>query len=72
MEKKTVKPQTPKLVIVKPLKKQLTAAVHKVLNDHKLELTNKVQKLLKKTVKIIVKKTAKKARKLNRELSDAS
>ena len=72
MEKKTVKPQTPKLVIVKPLKKQLTVAVHKVLNDHKLELTNKVQKLLKKTVKIIVKKTAKKARKLNRELSDAS
>lgn len=68
METKTtkieaVKPRVSRSRIVKPLKEQLSMAVHKVLSDSELDLTNKVEKRLKKTVSLLVKKTAKQVNK---------
>lgn len=42
---------------VKPLKEKLMDAVNKVLLDNKAELTNKIDKVVRKSVKKIVKKT---------------
>jgi hypothetical protein len=57
MEKKTVKPVSVKIVLAKPLKLKLIAAVHKVLNDNEAELTDEIKKVVKKSVKRIAKKT---------------
>jgi len=51
-ETKTVKPN-----VVKSLKSKLIVAVHKVLKDNKVELTDKIQKVVNKSIKKIVKKT---------------
>lgn len=59
----TVKPRASRSRIVKPLKEQLSMAVHKVLSDSELDLTDKVEKRLKKTVSLLVKKTAKQVEK---------
>lgn len=59
----TVKPRASRSRIVKPLKEQLSMAVHKVLSDSELDLTDKVEKRLKKTVSLLVKKTAKQVKK---------
>ena len=69
MIKKVVKKVTVKPSIAKPLREKLVLAVHKVLKDNKSELTDKIQKVVNKSIKKIVKKTdkqIKKALKLNR------
>ncbi len=42
---------------VKPLQQKLLEAVNNVLKDNKSDLTNKIEKVVKKSVKRIVKKT---------------
>jgi hypothetical protein len=51
-----MKSQTKKIE-VKPLKEKLMDAVNKVLQDNKAELTNKIDKVVRKSVKKIAKKT---------------
>lgn len=46
-----------KPIITKPLKTKLIAAVHKVLINNQSELTDKIQKVVNKSIKRIVKKT---------------
>lgn len=58
MTKQPIKP-----VLPKPLKEKLIAAVHKVLKDNKAELTEKMQKVVNKFSKKIVKKTDKQIKK---------
>jgi hypothetical protein len=57
MKNKEVKPLLVKPSNIKSLKDKLIAAVHKVLNENKAELTFKIEKLVKKSIKRIVKKT---------------
>jgi hypothetical protein len=52
-----------KSIITKPLKVKLIAAVHKVLKDNKSALTDKIQKVVNKSIKKIVKKTDKQIKK---------
>jgi predicted transcriptional regulator len=63
MKKKETTPITRKPAVVKSLKFKLIAAVHKVLKDNKSELTDKIQKVVDKSIKRIVKKTDKKIKK---------
>lgn len=44
----------------KALKGKLLAAVNKVLKENKADLTNKIERAVKKSIKQIVKKTGKK------------
>ncbi len=48
---------------IKPLKEKLLEAVNKVLTDNKSNLTNKIEKLVKKSIKRIVKKSDKQIKK---------
>ena len=48
-----------KTVPAKPLKDKLIAAVHKVLIENKSVLTDKIQKVINKSIKKITKKTGK-------------
>lgn len=43
----------------KTLKEKLTAAVNKILQDNKSELTNKIEKVVNRSIKKIVRKTDK-------------
>lgn len=45
---------------IKSLKGKLLVAIKKVLKDNKSDLTNKIEKIVKKSIKNIVKKTGKK------------
>lgn len=63
MKKKETIPTTVKPLVTKSLKSKLIAAVHKVLQDNKAELTDKIQKVVNKSIKKIVKKTDKKIKK---------
>lgn len=56
---KRIKPST-----AKSLKSKLITAVHKVLRNNKSELTDKIQKVVNKSIKKIVKKTDKKIKKV--------
>lgn len=46
-------------IATKPLKEKLLVAVNRVLKTNKLDVTNKVEKVVKKSIKRIVKKTDK-------------
>ena len=48
---------------IKPLKEKLLIAVNKVLKDNNSELTNKIENVVKKSIKRIVKKTDKQNKK---------
>jgi hypothetical protein len=63
MVKKVVKTAMVKPSIEKPLREKLMLAVHKVLKDNKSELTDKIQKVVNKSIKKIVKKTDKQIKK---------
>jgi uncharacterized protein (DUF1810 family) len=63
MEKKFLKSATVKPSVVKTLKEKMIVAVHKVLKDNKAELTDKIQKVVNKSIKKIVKKTDKQIKK---------
>jgi flagellar biosynthesis/type III secretory pathway protein FliH len=63
MEKKFLKSETVKPSVVKTLTEKMIAAVHKVLKDNKAELTDKIQKVVNKSIKKIVKKTDKQIKK---------
>ena len=52
-----------KPLISKSLKVKLIAAVNKVLKDNKSELTDKIQKVIDKSIKKIVKRTDKQIKK---------
>jgi L-lactate utilization protein LutC len=45
---------------IKSLKEKLLVAIKKVLKDNKSDLTNKIEKVVKKSIKNIVKKSGKK------------
>jgi len=59
MVNKAVKPVKVKPSIVRSLKEKLMTAVHKILKDNKSEMTNKIQKVVNKSIKKIVKKANK-------------
>ncbi|KOY84459.1 hypothetical protein AD998_20920 [bacterium 336/3] len=63
MEKKFLKSATVKPSVVKTLKEKMIVVVHKVLKDNKAELTDKIQKVVNKSIKKIVKKTDKQIKK---------
>ena len=50
-----------------PLKEKLIGAVNRVLKTNKLELTNKIEKVVKKSVKGIVKKTDKQIKAVSKQ-----
>lgn len=60
---KKIEPKTVKPNVVKSLKSKLIGAVHKALKDNKVELTDKIQKVVNKSIKKIVKKTDEKLKK---------
>jgi len=49
---------------IEPLKEKLLKAVNRVLEDNKYDLTNKIEKVVKKSIKRIVKKTDKQINKV--------
>ncbi len=63
MKKNEAAPTRVKPSVSKSLKSKLIAAVHKVLKDNKAELTDKIQNVVNKSIKRIVKKTDKKIKK---------
>jgi len=73
MDKKVVKPaevksRAPRPRIAKQLKVKLTTAIHSVIDEHTSHLTNKVEKRIKKSVKLIAKKVDKQMKKINKQL----
>ena len=50
---KAVKEVVVKSIVTKPLKEKLIAAVHKVLQENKSELTKNIQKVVKRSIKKI-------------------
>lgn len=63
MVKKILKQAVVKPPLVRSLKKELIAAVHKVLKDNKTELTEKIEKTVSKGIQKIVRKTDEQIRK---------
>ncbi len=63
MKKKEISPKKVKPSVAKSLTSKLIAAVHKVLKANKAELTNKIEKVVNKSIKKIVKNTDKKIKK---------
>ncbi|MEG0761134.1 hypothetical protein SAMN05421796_10360 [Chryseobacterium piscicola] len=63
MEKKTLKQEK----VIKPLKDKLLAAVNRVLTNNKSELTNKMEKIVKKSLKPISRKAKKQREKVNKK-----
>jgi ElaB/YqjD/DUF883 family membrane-anchored ribosome-binding protein len=54
---------------IKTLKEKLLEAVNKVLIDNKANLTNKIEKVVKKSIKRIVKKTNKQIKKTPKKIN---
>ena len=52
---------------IKSLKEKLLVAIKKVLKNNKSDLTNKIEKIVKKSIKNIVKKTGKKKKVLHKK-----
>lgn len=63
MEKKILKQEK----VIKPLKDKLLAAVNRVLSNNKSELTNKMEKIVKKSLKPISRKAKKQREKVNKK-----
>ncbi len=63
MEKKILKQEK----VIKPLKDKLLAAVNRVLTNNKSELTNKMEKIVKKSLKPISRKAKKQREKVNKK-----
>jgi hypothetical protein len=66
MEKSRLKSPTTNPSLAKPLKEKLFSAVHKVLKDNKAEMTDKIQKIINKSIEKIVKRTDKQIKKVLR------
>ncbi|WP_028121392.1 hypothetical protein [Epilithonimonas tenax] len=63
MEKKILKQEK----VIKPLKDKLLAAVNRVLTNNRSELTNKMEKIVKKSLKPISRKAKKQREKVNKK-----
>lgn len=62
MEKKTVKKEK----VIKPLKDKLLAAVNRVLSNNNSELTNKMEKIVRKSLRPISRKAKKQIKRANK------
>jgi hypothetical protein len=62
MEKKTVK----QAKVIKPLKDKLLAAVNRVLSNNNSELTSKMEKIVRKSLRPISRKAKKQIKRANK------